>query len=345
MDLEETAFQWKVKSDSDDFGQEEKAQLDEWLKQDVRHRAAFIRATRGWERADTLARVRPFDGNADPDLLLKLDLATSGASERVASRRQRLTRIAFASAAAAALCFVVVGGWQYIDSLGWEPYSTGIGGTEHVPLPDRISIDLNTDTALAVDPSGREVRLTRGEALIDVPKDAGHPLKVIAGKREFQSEGGRFDVRVRDPGDIELAVDSGRVDVRALRSTFDFGVRAADTVSAGYIARIRPGMIRVAWIAPEDLARKTTWLAGALSFRGDTLENAVAEFNRYNRKQIEISDPTIAKREIGGVFRATDPDSFVAALHVMIGIEAVTIDAGSGQRYSKLRLSKARTLR
>jgi transmembrane sensor len=358
MDLEQLAYQWKVKSDSDKFGQEEKSQLDEWLKQDVRHRVAFTRATRGWERADRLARVRPLKGEADPDLLLNIDLATDGASEQPASGRTRarlsnsragarVTRIAFVSGLAAALCAVSVACWYYIDSMGWEQYATGIGGTEQVPLPDGTRIHLNTDTVVAVRPARREVRLTRGEALIEATKDADHPLKISAGEREFQTEGGRFDVRLRGSDDVELVVDTGRVDVRTSRglSTFGSGRFAADIVSAGYIARMRPGMIHVAWIAPDDLARKMTWLTGLLSFHGDTLGDAVSEFNRYNRKQIEIFDPSIATRQVGGVFQATDPDSFVAALHVAIGVDAVTISSGSGRGYGKLRLSKARTLR
>lgn len=356
MDLEELAFQWKVKSDSDEFSQEEKSQLDDWLKADVRHRVAFTRATRGWERADRLARVRPLKGEPDPDLLLDIDLATTGASEEALSTptglrflysRVGASRVAFVSGLAAVLCALFIACWHYSESIGWEQYSTGIGGTEQIPLPDGTRIHLNTDTVLAVWPARREVRLTRGEALIEATKDASHPLKISAGEREFQTEGGRFDLRLHASDDVELVVDTGRVDVRTSRglSTSESGRFAADIVSAGYIARMRPGMIHVAWIAPDDLARKITWLAGLLSFHGDTLADAVSEFNRYNRKQIEISDPSIAKRQVGGVFQATDPDSFVAALHFAIGVEAVTIGGGSGRGYGKLRLSKARTLR
>src|SRR5690348_15318931 len=146
MDLEELAFQWKVRSDSDEFSHEEKAQLDDWLRQSVRHRVAFARATRGWERANLLVRVRPLKGETDPDLLLSLDLATTGSGEPPESRRPRVARLAFGSAFAAAACLALVVVWHQVDSKGWEPYATGIGGLEHIPLPDGISIHLNTDT-------------------------------------------------------------------------------------------------------------------------------------------------------------------------------------------------------
>jgi transmembrane sensor len=45
-----------------------------------------------------------------------------------------------------------------------------------------------------------------------------------------------------------------------------------------------------------------------------TLAEAVAEFNRYNRRQMVVDDPRIATLHIGGVFDATDLNSFVEAL-------------------------------
>jgi transmembrane sensor len=48
----------------------------------------------------------------------------------------------------------------------------------------------------------------------------------------------------------------------------------------------------------------------------------VAEFNRYNRRQITIADPAIANLRVGGSFEATDPQSFVNALEQSFGVRA-----------------------
>jgi transmembrane sensor len=40
----------------------------------------------------------------------------------------------------------------------------------------------------------------------------------------------------------------------------------------------------------------------------------VAEFNRYNQKQLVIADPSIAEIRIGGNLRATNVDAFVRVL-------------------------------
>ena len=56
------------------------------------------------------------------------------------------------------------------------------------------------------------------------------------------------------------------------------------------------------------------WTSGRLQFRGETLGEAVTEFNRYNRRQLRIADAALAQLRVGGTFSATDPDSFAAAL-------------------------------
>jgi transmembrane sensor len=67
----------------------------------------------------------------------------------------------------------------------------------------------------------------------------------------------------------------------------------------------------------------------------------VQEFNRYNRRHIAIADPAIAQVRVGGLFEATDPESFAATLEKHFGVRrmpAVQGDddvirlASSGQR-------------
>ena len=37
---------------------------------------------------------------------------------------------------------------------------------------------------------------------------------------------------------------------------------------------------------------------------------AVTQFNRYNKKQLQILDPAIRNRPVGGTFSARDPEGF-----------------------------------
>ena len=51
-----------------------------------------------------------------------------------------------------------------------------------------------------------------------------------------------------------------------------------------------------------------------MQFRGDSLADAIEEFNRYNRRQLRLAEASLAQLRVGGTFNATDPESFAAAL-------------------------------
>ena len=51
-----------------------------------------------------------------------------------------------------------------------------------------------------------------------------------------------------------------------------------------------------------------------------TLADAVAEFNRYNTRQLLVVDPALANTRVGGRYKATDPDSFAKYLQYTHGI-------------------------
>jgi transmembrane sensor len=56
------------------------------------------------------------------------------------------------------------------------------------------------------------------------------------------------------------------------------------------------------------------WLRGWLTFDHTPLADAVAEFNRYNRRQILLTSPEAAKIRVDGVFRTADSLNFARAV-------------------------------
>jgi len=81
--------------------------------------------------------------------------------------------------------------------------------------------------------------------------------------------------------------------------------------------------VHVAAVTAADLARELAWRDGHLVLHGETLGQIVTEFNRYNRRQIEIADPSIARVMVGGTFTTTDFDAFVATLGVVFHLRTV----------------------
>jgi transmembrane sensor len=86
------------------------------------------------------------------------------------------------------------------------------------------------------------------------------------------------------------------------------------------------------------MSRKLAWTQGRLWFDRVTLAEAVAEFNRYNRRQLVIDDPAIESFHIGGTFDTQDVDNFVGALR-SFGIRAATTPAGPDGSAEVIRLS------
>jgi transmembrane sensor len=167
--------------------------------------------------------------------------------------------------------------------------------------------------------------LLHGEAQFEVTRDADRPFIVAASDSHVSVVGTTFVVRKRSAASLDILVSEGRVAIDSAPQTL---------VSAGQMALIRDGLVMTRSV--DDIARRVAWTEGQLIFSGETLSEAVAEFNRYNRRQLVISDPKIAGKTIGGAFKATNPDRFATALENSFRIEARVHEDTSG---SEIRLS------
>jgi transmembrane sensor len=117
------------------------------------------------------------------------------------------------------------------------------------------------------------------------------------------------------------------------------------TLSAGEAVTItatrvstEPPQMQVQKVADADVDRKLSWTEGRLWFERQTLKDVVAEFNRYNRRQMIIADPAIENLRIGGSFEATDPESFIAALEKTLGVRAFPAPSSEGDGVEVIRL-------
>ena len=67
-EIEQQAAQWEARIDLRGTPEEWSA-LDAWLNRSPRHRAAFLRLSVAWRRADDLKKLASVGGVVDPDLL------------------------------------------------------------------------------------------------------------------------------------------------------------------------------------------------------------------------------------------------------------------------------------
>jgi transmembrane sensor len=84
-----------------------------------------------------------------------------------------------------------------------------------------------------------------------------------------------------------------------------------------------------------DSGRALAWSEGQLIFDSTPLSDVADEFNRYNRVQLHINSPELARRTVSGVFRASDPETLVEFIgvgaHVVVtrrGNEEIVISPG-----------------
>jgi transmembrane sensor len=352
-DIEQQASEWLIRSEAGNFTQGMQAELDRWL-QDPNNRGTFLRLKAAWRRADRFGAARPFDGNVDVDLLKG---PTESSDTKKNNRGSPWSfRVSTAAAIALSLYLLGVTAWLVLGRSDWISYTTSVGGYEHVTLADGSVLQLNTDSEVRarITADKREIELVRGEALIKAANDPHRPLTVTAANTTARAapsrQGGTaFVVRLRPPKSVDISVTDGTITVGSTSTyrVIDVALRryfsADSTLTAGDTATFRPEGVHFARVGLDELNRKLSWTAGLLSFQGETLAQVTDEFNRYNRRQLLVTDPSIADRQIGGAFQATDPDSFVSALEKWFDVHAdEQLPAPSGDTVIRLRGTKRR---
>lgn len=343
-DISDAAAQWLVRLEGQTTPQIWDA-FQDWMDQDPRHRAAFIRLRVAWNHVDLLKNMRPVDGTIDADLLATTKInpgviAARGLQPVQGTQRRRTEELAmperrrvFAIAAAIAAAGIIA--WFGSYHLGWKTYETSVGGRQKMELADGSTVDLNTNTEVNVRISGsrRDIMLARGEALFHVAHDPNRPFYVTAGGTVVRAVGTEFSVRIRDPEHVDVLVAEGRVAVGAPGTEANFDnpklLATAPKVSAGEAANVRRNSVVVRPMRTSEVTRKLSWTDGYLAFEGETLDAAVQEFNRYNQRQITITDRSIVSVKVGGNFRTTDLDSFTAAVQHMYGFR-VKVGSNNG---------------
>jgi transmembrane sensor len=270
-----------------------------------------------------------------------------------ARRRTRLYRTL-----AATLVLGLIAGTTWYFSPAGPTYQTPVGGTQSVPMSDGSNVTLNTNTRIqvALTDKERHVQLERGEAFFEVAKDPNRPFIVSAGSKRVIAVGTKFSVE-REVDKVRVVVSEGTVrieDATASRGansarSSGAGANKAGTavlpegesraaggeglagegvmLSAGSVARAQGDSVLVQdKPLPEVIEEYLSWRSGYLIFHDVPLAAAVAQFNRYNTRKIQIDDSAVASIKVSGKFRSTNFEAFVRLLEDGFAIRAQTTD-------------------
>lgn len=302
-----------------------KADFERWRGQGPEYELAYERELRAWTIADGLTKAD------EPPTGLRRLRWPRPKPDAVQNPQRRLVLRRIAAGGAAALTVGALGAGLWIGNSA-PAYATAVGERRLVILSDGSRIELNTDTKVVVryGLDRRRVELVHGEALFDVAPNKSRPFTVQAGMAEVKAVGTAFNVRTRGEN-VDVLVSKGVVDVRR------DGIEQADLrLVAGMAGRFGMADAAARRASPAEMERLLAWRYGAIVLDGETLGEAVAEFNRYNLRKMEVADPGIAGLKLGGYFQASDLNSFVQALRSSFG---VNVAEGGDQT---LYLSRAR---
>lgn len=284
----------------------ERNEFERWLDADPANAVAFARAEFTWERAERLRAVRTQAFSAE----------AVAAESQVDARRLSTPARAWAVAASFAVVAVGMALVYWISQA--NVYATAVGERRTISLADGSQLTLNTASKLEVDMTAehRSVRLVRGEALFKVAKDPSRPFTVEARGSEVRAIGTAFNVRVREEV-VEVTVTEGVVSVDESR------------IAAGSSAIAGAGTVSEIPLDQDVLRRRVAWREGAIELKGETIEQAVAEFNRYRQMPIVVADPSIAALRVGGRFETDDGERFLNALSQNFAVRVVRAENGS----------------
>lgn len=299
---------------------DEEQLLAQWVQHNDEHRRVLVEMAGLWDKMDSLARLA--------------DLFDAPARVKPRSPAGKYAAMA-ASLVVAALAFAwglnhLVFGEGAVEA----SYHTAIGEQSTINLPDGSLLVLNTNSRVKVhyDADQRLFLLEQGEVNIDVAHDPSRPLSVMAGDKVVQAVGTAFNVKMYNDREIELLVTAGKVRVAA-RQTRNIAAmttqRLPDTamaISKGEKIVLGSREEAIAKVAETDIAAQLSWREGNLIFRGETLEQALAEITRYTSIEFEVIDDSVKQERIAGLFKAGDVDGLLATLTRNFNIDSERLD-------------------
>lgn len=271
------AAAWIERRDRADWREADQAQFDLWLSQSTAHLIAYYRMQDAWGRSEKLIVLR------------------EQSEQRLSPDRSTMS-LKFKAAAVAVALAALGAGVLLLDRPNDRVYVTAVGEHQVLKLSNGSKIELNTDTVVRVAQSGREVVLDRGEAFFQVQHDAAHPFVVAVGNSRVTDLGTKFNIR-KDANRLEVSLVEGRarVDLADAASRPTILTPGDVLIETGEAVSTRKHSV-------ADVSDALGWRRDVIVFSHTALADAVAEINRYNRKQIVVVDSAAAKVKIGGTF-------------------------------------------
>mgnify|MGYP006188682429 CR=1 FL=1 len=297
------ALDWLLRVQQAPQDAQVQAELAQWCQADPANASAYRQAERLWRLSAQLAPKTqtqwPQPAPAEPARVLPAAVPARPV------QRSRRTRTWLGGAVAACLMLALA---PSLTVRVQSDYRTGAGETREVRLSDGSVVQLDSDTALAVDYLGdrRDVRLLKGQAFFQVVPDTSRPFHVRAEAVQVTVTGTAFNVALDER--VSVAVQQGSVNVDDWRA----GRSLARHMVPGQRLDYQAGEARLGHFSPSQAA---AWRQGQLVADDLPIAEVVAQLKRYVPGLIVLRDDAgLASKRVTGVYDLRHPEAALRAV-------------------------------
>lgn len=317
------ASRWFIKLRSGTVTPKMDRQFRTWLRSDPINESAY-------ERCElSLTLVRELENDPELSSLIRECSALSeeykaGKPGIIASISNWLMSYPRMAAATALVMFAVC------LSILWQAqpvvYETAIGEQRTIVLADNSTVELNTNTEIAVDYStnSRQIHLIHGEAFFEVAHNPDRPFQVLAGNGTVTAIGTAFGVSMEN-AKVTVTVLEGIVAVAPVAKSDDSSPNEIPAPKKLHVNESinywNSGVVAEVQVADKN--RINAWRQGKLNYDNLRLADAIKEHNRYTTQKIILGSDEIKNLTISGVLRIGDTESLVYLLEQSLGLRSI----------------------
>ena len=307
------ALDWVVRLKTGEPTRADVEALQQWRQQSVAHEAAFKKAARVYRHAGIAASEL-----AGQRATVLAAPAAQGLRPRLFGRRAVLGGAMAAAAAGYLVVRPPLGLWPSLEELSAD-YRTGKGELRKIAVAPNVSLELNTQTSIALRsaPNETRVELISGEASVVATPSSAKPFVLLAANGLISAVEADYNARCLD-GVVSVTCLSGLVDVARGSSTVQLRKGQQVSYSLG-------GIEASVQVDPEQV---TAWQSGLLIFRDRSLSDVVDEVNRYRSGKIIITNGDLRRRVVNGTFQINKLGDFVPQVQQLFGAQARSLPGG-----------------
>jgi transmembrane sensor len=317
--LSEQAAGWFVRLVANDLSARERREYLAWLKSSSRNVEALLDIYRyhGYGRKAKLHMRASPDGEPGENVIPFGPRGMTVVHQQTRQMKRRRARQIKVAAAIAGVMVTIVAGWTLKATYFDKRIATGPGQWDRAMLSDGSVLRIGPNTRLrwSYDDDRRTIVLSEGEAVFEVAKDPARPFIVTTHIGDVRAVGTEFGVSLVNASTAVVTVAHGKVAVSKHdeeRVTTIQRAAVAELIEDQQIV-LSDGDTQP--VKHVDASRELQWATGYYEFRGETVREAIEQFNRRNRVKVVMSDPAIGAIAMPfTTVKLDDPETFVLML-------------------------------